>query len=293
MTIYEITIITTTGFPYFTKLLKEIPEDVRVFLRFFDFSHDAEEPVEMESMFELTAGLVSALFEFSRVINKQISMLEFQSKKEQKEKQNINGKDAEGNTISETLITCTSENYLIHESIREKIQLIYNTIILTKVPLMMGDSLLTPEIDKIVEILDDVKARKNFLQFREDIEHLSDNFLEEMSDNGLKEICISTFDLSPIETFGEKYTLKDIEEILRNLPQFSAISPFEWIYRQSSLDGKETWVHIGNSGIGITEEHSGEKLFEPYYYLLISEFESSLGEFPARVTKEFNEIFSK
>ena len=295
MTIYEITIITTTGYPYFTKLIKEIPEDVRVFLRFFDFSHDREdeEQLEMESMFELTAGLISALFEFSRAIDKKIFMLEFQSKKEQREKHNIDGKDAEGNIISETLITCSSENYLIYHSVREKIKLIYNTIITPKIPLMTGDPLLTPEIDRIVEILDDAKARNNYLNFQEEIKDLSQELLGEMSNYGLEAICISTFDLSPIETFGDKYSLEDLEEILRKLPQISAIPPFEWIYRQSSYKGKEIWVYIGNSGVGITEEHLGEKLFEPYYYLLISKFESYLGEFPSKLTQRFNEVFSK
>ena len=295
MTIYEITIITTTGYPYFTKLIKEIPEGVRVYLRFFDFSYDREdeEQIEMESMFELTAGLISALFEFSRAINKKIFMLEFQSKKEEREKQNINGRDAEGNIISETLITCSSETYLIHKSIREKIKLIYNTLIVPKIPLMTGDPLLTPEVDRIVEILDDVKARNNFLIFKEDIKEISKELLEEMNDYGLEAICISSFDLSPIETHGNKYSLSDLEEILRNLPQISEIPPFEWIYRQSIYEGKEIWVYIGNSGVGITEEHLGEKLFEPYYYLLISKFESYLGEFPAKLTQKFNEIFSK
>jgi hypothetical protein len=293
MTTYDITIISTTGFPYFTKLIKEIPENVRVYLRFFDFSHEVEEELEIEGMFELTAGLVSAMFEFSRTINKKIFMLEFQSKIEQKEKQNIDGKDAEGNTISETLITCSSEKYLIYDSLREKIKLIYNTIVIPKIPLMIADPLLTPEIDRIVEIIDDVKARNNFLKFQEDIKNTSKELLAEMTNHGLEDICISTFDLSPIETLGDKYSLEDIEEILRNLPQISEIPPSEWIYRQSSYKKKEIWVYIGNSGVGITEEHLGEKIFEPYYYLLISKFESYLGDFPAKLTQKFNEIFSK
>jgi hypothetical protein len=43
-----------------------------------------------------------------------------------------------------------------------------------------------------------------------------------------------------------------------------------------------------NSGIGIKVKG----LFESYYYLLITEPNSYLGEFPKKLTVEFNDILS-
>jgi hypothetical protein len=38
MTFYEFSIITNTGFPYFHLNVKDPPKNVKLFLRFFDFS---------------------------------------------------------------------------------------------------------------------------------------------------------------------------------------------------------------------------------------------------------------
>ncbi len=72
MTIYELSIISTTGFPYFNKVIQPFPEGVKIFLRFFDFSSDKsldQNHLDITSKFDLTAGLISALFEFARNIN--------------------------------------------------------------------------------------------------------------------------------------------------------------------------------------------------------------------------------
>ena len=59
MTIYELSIISTTGYPYFNKLIAHIPEGVKIFLRFFDFSKDksmVHDQLDSDSKFDLTAG---------------------------------------------------------------------------------------------------------------------------------------------------------------------------------------------------------------------------------------------
>ena len=84
MTIYELSIISTTGFPYYNKVIKPVPEGVKIFLRFFDFSKDrfiVHEQLDSESKFDLTAGLISELLEFARNIDKKIERLEFKVKK--------------------------------------------------------------------------------------------------------------------------------------------------------------------------------------------------------------------
>jgi len=58
MTIYELSIISTTGFPYYNTIIKPVPEGVKIFLRFFDFSKDkstVHDQLDPESKFDLTA----------------------------------------------------------------------------------------------------------------------------------------------------------------------------------------------------------------------------------------------
>ncbi len=38
MTIYNISIITSTGFPYYEKKIKNLPKGIKLFQRFFDFT---------------------------------------------------------------------------------------------------------------------------------------------------------------------------------------------------------------------------------------------------------------
>jgi len=64
MTIYELSIISSTGFPYYNKKIKPIPKGVKVHLRFFDFSEEMEKDFDKETLleFDLKAGLFSAVF---------------------------------------------------------------------------------------------------------------------------------------------------------------------------------------------------------------------------------------
>ena len=63
MTIYEFNVITTTGIPYHSLKINEIPEGIREFLRFFDFSQEksGEDLIDPDSKIELTAGLISTI----------------------------------------------------------------------------------------------------------------------------------------------------------------------------------------------------------------------------------------
>ena len=82
MTIYEFSVISTSGFPYYNLEIKPIPENVKIHLRFFDFSKKREilYPNDLNCMgtkFDLTAGLISALYEFAKSIDKKIKSLNF------------------------------------------------------------------------------------------------------------------------------------------------------------------------------------------------------------------------
>ncbi len=286
MTIYELSIISTTGFPYFNIQVKPIPEGVKIFLRFFDFSQDKfvdQDQMDLDSKFDLTAGLISALFEFARNIDKKIEVLEFKSKKEKKP-QIIKDKLK---YLGDVLITVQTDPFLLHNSVQEKIKLIYNTFITSKIPLDSGEEMMKNEVNKIIKILTDSKARKQISNHKNKIKLLANDFLNEMKGYGLEGICITSFDLSPIIVFGKKYSLEKVNQILRHIGFISEISPLEWIYRQSFLSDEQIQVCIIKSGVGPTVE---DILFEPYFYLLFADPQSYFGEFPAKLTASFNDI---
>jgi hypothetical protein len=287
MTIYELSIISTTGFPYYNKVIKPVPEGVKIFLRFFDFSTDKSiihDQLDPDSKFDLTAGLISALFEFARNIDKKIARLEFKAKKSDKKSKNP---QEENQIKGDVLVTTQTESFLLHNSVREKIRLIYNNFINAKIPLDSADTIIENEENKILDILTDSKARKIISENHSDIKRKANDFMNEMKDYGLWGICITSFDLSPIVAFGKKYSLKHINEILRHISYIPEIDPLEWIYRQSFFSDQQIQVCLIKSGIGPTVEDS---LFEPYFYLLFADPQSYFGEFPAKLTAAFNNI---
>jgi len=263
--------------------MKSPPNGVSLFLRFFDFTHRNSEQIaklDPVSLFELNAGLVSALFEFARNIDKKIEILEYKSSK--KDMLKNNNRNYEG----DVLITTQTEPYLLHKSVKEKIKLIYDTVIATKIPLDSALEMLQNEEDKIIEILTDSEAKNRIKTHENKIDRLANDFLNEMNSYGLHGICITSFDLSPITIYGNKYSLNDVDAILRNIGIFPNIIPLEWIYRQSYISDVQIWVYIIKSGVGPTING----LFEPYFYLLFADPQSYLGEFPGKLTTKFNQI---
>ncbi len=283
MTFYEFSVITNTGYPYYNLILNNPPGGVKLNLRFFDFTQQNLEPLtklDPISSFELNAGLVSALFEFARNIDKKIEILEFKSSK--KKIENPDSNQYEG----DVLITTQSESYLLQKSVKAKIKIIYNLVIADKIPLDSALELLQNEEDKIIDILTDKEARNRVDAQKKAISSLADDFLKEMSNYGLKGICITSFDLSPIKSFGTLFSLADIDAILRNISVFPNISTLEWIYRQSYFSNEQLWVYIVKSGVGPTING----LFEPYFYLLFADPQSYLGEFPGKLASKFDQI---
>jgi len=283
MTFYELSVITNTGFPYYNLILNTPPSGVKLTLRFFDFTKPNLEPLtklDPVSSFELNSGLVSALFEFARNIDKKIEILEFKSRKKDPDSSDHN------QYKGDVLITTQTEQYLLQNSVNAKIKIIYNLVIADKIPLDSGLELLQNEEDKILEILTDKEARNRVETQKKKINSLADDFLNEMSNYGLKGICITSFDLSPIMSFGILYSLADIDVILRNISVFPNMSTLEWIYRQSHLSNEEMWVYIIKSGVGPTING----LFEPYFYLLFADTQSYLGEFPGKLASMFDQI---
>lgn len=283
MTYYVLSVITNTGFPYYNLELKEIPKDVNLFLRFFDFSKNSKEiqmDLDSTSLFELNAGLVSALFEFARNIDKKIEIIEFNSQNR------VSQEKKTSKYKGDVLITTQTEPYILHKSAKAKIKLIYDSIVSTKIPLDSALELLQNEEDTIIDILTDKVARDRIKDHESKLLKQCDAFMNDMKKYGLRGIAITSFDLSPVFVYGDNYSFQIIDEILRNVGVFPEIPPLEWIYRQSFTANEEIWVYIIKSGVGPTVNG----LFQSYFYLLFAEPQSYLSEFPAKVASKFNQI---
>ena len=79
MSIYNLSVITSTGYPFLYKKIRNLPEGINLFQRFFDFTEDLDrshEPLDNISSFELNAGLISALFEFAKNIDNYLLVFE-------------------------------------------------------------------------------------------------------------------------------------------------------------------------------------------------------------------------
>jgi hypothetical protein len=284
MTIYNISIITSAGFPYYYKEIKSTPKNIKLYQRFFDFTESLLADQDFSTPpFELIAGLSSALFGFAKNLDQEIKTLEFKSlTRESGEKILEEKKKYRG----DALITAQTETYLLHKSVEEKIKLIYKLIVAGKVPLDNSDRINEDEETKIVDILNDSSARNQVYDNQVKLHLQAEKYLNEMEKYGLFNIVVTSFDLSPIAVFGDKYEINDIEIILRNLGEIPEIAPLEWKFRQSFYQDVQAWVYLINSNTGVTVDG----LFEPYFYLLFTGSDSYLGEFPGKLTNEFNQI---
>ncbi len=286
MTIYNLSVITSTGYPFYYKKIRKLPEGIKLFQRFFDFTEDLDrshEPLDNVSSFELNAGLISALFEFAKNIDKKIITLEFKSLLN-----NNNNKSTpkKNKYKGDALVTAQTETYLLHKSVKQKINLIYNNIISSKIPLETAEMLSDDEEQKITDILNDRKARTQVFKNQEKLKNLTNQYIEDTERYGLYNVIITSFDLSPIIVFGEKYSFEEIEVILRNIGEIPHINPMKWKLRQSFINEKQVWIFLVNSGVGVTIEG----LFEPYFYLLITDLKADLGESYNALTRELNLI---
>ena len=216
-------------------------------------------------------------------LNKEIRTLEFKSLNRKNGERSLEEKKK---YKGDALITAQTETYLLHKSVKQKIKLIYNNIISSKIPLETAEMLSDDEEQKIMDILNDSKARKKVFNNQEKLKSLANHYFEDTGRYGLYNVVITSFDLSPIIVFGEKYSFEEIEVILRNIGEIPHINPMKWKLRQSFINEKQVWIFLVNSGVGVTIEG----LFEPYFYLLITDLKADLGESYNALTRDLNHI---
>ncbi len=286
MTIYSLQVITTAGYPYYNLEIQSQPEGIPLYMRFYDFSAATEHVVgdlTPEESFDLTSGFISAIFEFSKNLERKLSQLEYVPLS--KETASSLAKQVDPHRIKgNVLITLQTEMYLNENSVKQKIQMVYEWIIQNKIPLGSEKPILPEEKERIIEILTDAQARKIIEDKKEETRLTCENFLNEMRDYGLEGICIASFDLSPIITFGIDFDA--VGELLRNVGKIPEVDTLEWKYRQSNIEDQRKWVYIVNSGVGPSEE----SIFMPFYYILTASPESFLGESPGILAQKLNPI---
>lgn len=289
MTIYSFQVITTTGYPYYNLEIEVQPEGIPLYLRFFDFStrsisHKGDfSPIES---FELTSGFVSAIFEFAKLLDKHLEVLEFiplEKKDESSDKLQEKQSKKQGGDV---LITCQTETYLNSNAVKKKIQMIFDWIIQNKIPLGQEKKLDSGEKERIIRILTDAKAREKIEEKKDELRKIFNDFLNEMSVYGLESLCVTSFDLSPIISFGINF--ESVEELLRNIGNIPEVETLQWKQRESIIGDIRKWVYIVNSGVGPSEE----SIFMPYHYMLFASPESFLGEAPGILASKINQILS-
>lgn len=293
--IYTFSIITSTGYPFYFKEIHQIPKGVDLHLRFYDFCNLAHN-VNFVEGFELFAGLISALNEFSGLLGQKLELLKFNAMKSDEDSLKQNGNRIVKNPLisieiapgTDAIINCQNERFLSPISIQAKINLIFNRIIEKKLPLGMDQTITEEEEQYITDVLDDTFAKKKIELVKKDLNIACDMLLNDYKQYGLEALAITTFDFTPIEAFN--ISKDQLLDFLRNMGKLPEVNTYNWKTDSAYIDeNNQKILYIVNSGVGVTVD----KIFMPYYYLLIANPESYLAEIPRNIYAILNSIIDR
>lgn len=292
MTIYTFSVITCSGYPFYFKELIKPPKNIDLHLRFFDLSNMESQNENFDKSFELFAGLISALFEFARLLNQDIELLKFKNYKESEKHPYGSEPRIIRNPLypieipagTDVLINCQNERFLNPIAIEAKIHMIFHNIISKKLPLG-PDKFITKEDEKyIIRILTDQKAKARlkdkYTELKDEILKILKNYLN----YGLQAVVITSFDYTPLLSFN--ITDEDLYFLLRNIGKLPDVQTYKWKYRMGYIKNKPVHLYIVNSGSGIMDEN----VFMPFYYLLICKPDAIMGETPQIIYEKLNKI---
>jgi hypothetical protein len=298
--IYTLSIISSTGYPFYFKEIHRIPKGVDLHLRFYDFCNLSHN-INFVEGFELFAGLISALSEFSNLLGQKLELLKFNAMKNNDTKNDDDvSKPIENKVIknpllsveippgSDAIVNVQNERFLCPTSIQAKINIIYKNIIESKLPLGMDQSISEEEEQLLIDIIDDKLAKEKVESVKKDLKIACDMLLNDYKQYGLEAIAITTFDYTPIETFD--ITKNNLLEFLRDMGRLPDVKTFNWKTDTAYIDeNTQKILYIINSGVGITVKN----VFMPYYYLLIAKPDSYLAEIPRKVYAILNSIIDR
>lgn len=289
--IYTIYIISSTGYPFYYKQVENIPKGVDLHLRFMDYSNLQNPNSNFAEGFELFAGLISALSEFSRLLGQELELLKFRSHKTNDETSEDGIRCIENACMSieipidaDALINCQNERWLNPVAIEAKTNLIFDKIVKHKLPLGPDKNIDEEEEKFIVDLLHDKAARNWLKPVDNDLGVAANLLIEKYGSYGLDSIIITSFEYTVLRYY--QIEEKTIIGLLRNIGRLPDVKTYNWKHRMGFFENKQYNVYIINSGTGVTVNN----VFMPYYYLLICEPESFLGEIPQKIYEKLNSI---
>ncbi len=278
--IYGISIITTTGFPYYDKDYAIEPRSVKLKILFFDFTgrtfqsgHDIEP--------ELVAGLASALFNFSSGQNRPINELIYTRPEFQVE----DLLDSHESTmVAGTLITVRCDIHCMKSAVKQKLDYIYQKFIKNLEPLSEKTRLAPSEEKAIQDVLLNAASKQLVRSHSKELDNYLKNFIKEYQGYGVKAVAITSNDLTILK--ASNISDDDLSQILR-VVEVPEVEPLLWKFRQAwTKDNQQvSLVFINSAYIA-----SYDTLNEPLYYIIVCEAYSTIGELPRKLYLELNSI---
>ena len=278
---YNIRIQSVSGIPHFSKDFEVYPKNTSLKMRIYDYvsSKDTYEEPRPDQKFELEAGLVSALYEFSKRVGLPIQSLKYRAPKNNAIQINEDVELPEGSDI---LITARSEKYLNNANYQRKITNIFKSIVKNKLPSKFVMEFTREDEDYIHQMLTDQPAIRLLEDNKRKLKNCFKKILANYSSYGLESLAICSFDGNPLITYNAEK--EEIQEILRGLGEIPQVKPTQWKYR---LVGDKS-LYIINSGVG----PKISDIDMPFYYILITNEMSMLGDSPTTIYTQLNKVLN-
>ena len=280
--IYGLSVISTSGFPYYNKDFAVEPRNSTLKMLFFDYSKALVQHCQ-EDQFELVAGLVSALFNFSGAQNRPINELTY-TRPEFEIHHLLDGQQ-DGAGKQGTFITVRCEPYCIKESIKKKLDYIYTTIIEPLEPLSEKSRLAPSEEKTIADVFLDAAAKQAVRSRSKAIDACLKPFIKEYASYGVKAVAIASSNLTILKVVGS--TTEEMQGVLR-MVECPVVEPLSWKFRQAwTTDNVQITLVFVNSAFNIVVS---PQLKEPLYYIMLCDAYSTVGELPRKLLIDVNRV---
>jgi hypothetical protein len=282
--IYGFSIITTTGFPYYNKDFALEPRDTVLKNLFFDYSKNVVQATH-ENEFDLIAGLVSALFNFSSAQNRPIQELIYTRPEYHIE--NLLDGQTKNETETGTLMTVRCEYYSIKAAVKRKLDYIHQKMIKRLEPLSDRSKLAPSEEKNIQDILLNMPSKLIVRAHSKELDVYLKTFIKENKSYGIKAVAIASADLTLLKTAG--VTDEELQKLLRAV-ECPEVEPLAWKFRQTwTQENQQVTLVFINSAFNV--EH--DTLKEPLYNVIVCDAFSAVGELPRRLFMDINNILEK
>nr|MDO8110448.1 hypothetical protein [Candidatus Sigynarchaeota archaeon] len=275
-------IITTTGFPYFNKDFAIEPKNTSLKILFFNYSKSMIQTTH-ESEFDLIAGLVSALFNFSSAQNRPMNELIYTRPEFQIE----NLLDGQEKSETGTLMTVRCEYYSIKTAVKRKLDYIFEKMIKPLEPLSDKSKLAPSEEKTLQDILLNIPSKQLVRSHSKDLDNYLKSFIKDNKSYGIKAVAIASSDLTLLKCTG--VTDEELQKLLRvvECPEVEALA---WKFRSCwTQDNQQVTLVFVNSAFDVVHE----TLHESLYYIILCDAYSAIGELPRRLYLDINKILEK